>query len=89
MNIKQNLNSNAEKSEIGEKIEDILVKIVTNPKFVPLATAFALSAVGIGLSLSGGDHSHLVYAAKHACHHGVCPTKAIFWTKAIWINKSN
>jgi hypothetical protein len=81
MSIKQK--TRTEKLEIGEKIEDILAKIVTNPKFVPLATAFALSAVGISLSLSGGDHSHLAYAAKHACHHGVCPTKAIFWIKLV------
>jgi hypothetical protein len=89
MNITQNSNSKLEKLGIGEKIEDILAKIVTNPKFVPLATAFALSAVGISLSLSSGDHSNLAYAAKHACHHSICPTKAIFWTKAIWINKLN
>ena len=72
-----------EKLEIGEKIEDILTKIVANPNFAPLATAFALSAIGITLSLSSGDHSHLAYAPKHACHHGVCPTKAIFWIRAV------
>jgi|tagenome__1003787_1003787.scaffolds.fasta_scaffold18665412_1 hypothetical protein len=73
-----------DKSEIGEKLEDILSKIVSNPKFVPLATGLALSAVGIIMSLSSGDHSQWAFAAKHAgCHAkhviGVCPTKAIFW----------
>ena len=71
------------KSQIGEQIEDILSKIVSNPKFVPLATGLALSAVGITISLSSGDHSQWAFAAKHAgCHAkhviGVCPTKAIF-----------
>ena len=71
------------KSQIGEQIEDILSKIVSNPKFVPLATGLALSAVGITISLSSGDHSQWAFATKHAgCHAkhviGVCPTKAIF-----------
>ena len=71
------------KSQIGEQIEDILSKIVSNPKFLPLATGLALSAVGITISLSSGDHSQWAFAAKHAgCHAkhviGVCPTKAIF-----------
>jgi hypothetical protein len=74
-----------EKFEIEEKIGDILSKIVSNPNFVPLATAFALSAAGITLSLSGVDHSHMAFAVKHAagCHHGtgVCPTHAIFWLR--------
>lgn len=77
------MNTKTNKLEIGEKIEDILSKIVTNPNFVPLATAFALSAAGISLSLSAGDHSHLAFAAKHACHHGVCSTHAIFWIRAM------
>jgi len=78
-----------EKFEIEEKIEDILSKIVSNPKFVPLATALALSGLGISLSLSSGDHSQWAFAAKHAhcalhASHAkhvisVCPTKAIFW----------
>jgi hypothetical protein len=84
MNIKQNSNSKTEKLEIGAKIEDILSKIVYNPKFVPIATGLALSAMGITISLSSGDHSQWAFAAKHAgCHAkhviGVCPTKAIFW----------
>ncbi len=77
------MNTKTTKSEIGEKIEDILSKIVSNPKFVPLATGLALTAMGITMSLSSGDHSQWAFAAKHAgCHAkhviGVCPTKAIF-----------
>jgi hypothetical protein len=53
-----------EKFEIGKKIENTLFKIVSNPKFVPLATAFVLSTVGITLS------QHVI---------SVCATKAIFW----------
>ena len=84
-----------EKFEMREKIEDILFKIVSSPKFVSLATAFALSTLGITLSLSSGDHSHFAFAAS--CDHsqsapmhppttpggciGVCPTKAIFWMR--------
>ena len=56
-----------EKFEIRDKIEDILFKIVSSPKFVPLATAFALSTLGITLSLSSGDHSHFAFAAS--CDH--------------------
>ena len=80
-----------EKLEIGEKIEDILFKIVSNPKFVPLATAFALSTLGITLSLSSGDHSHFAFAAScdHSqLNHGIGPpttpggaTHAIFWMR--------
>ena len=73
-----------EKLEVGEKIEDILYKMVSSPKFVPLATALAMSGLGITMSLSI-DHSHSTFALKHAagCHHGisVCPTHAIFWLR--------
>ena len=70
-----------EKLEIGEKIEDILYRMVSSPRFVPLATALALSGLGITVSISGGDHSQLALAACHTKHHviSVCPTKAIFW----------
>lgn len=73
-----------EKLEIGEKVEDILYRMVSSPKFVPLATALVLSGLGITMSISGGDHSQLALAAKHAACHtkhvvSVCPTKAIFW----------
>jgi hypothetical protein len=70
-----------EKLEIGEKIEDDIYKMVSNPKFVPLANQ---SGLGITMSLSI-DHSHSTFALKHAagCHHGisVCPTHAIFWLR--------
>ena len=54
-----------------------------NPTGIPQATTFALSTLGITLSLSSGDHFQSAFAA--GCQTGkiigVGPTKAIFWSQ--------